>query len=149
MKGLGSRSAQLSSDNTSTTAPVAQPEKKDNRLPIDSEARKANRTLPTPKVAAGWNTFALKNDGTVRAWGDNRFGQATVPPGLNDVIAISAGFRHSLALKIDGTVEAFAVDGRPILSVQYHPEAAPGPHDAGYLFGRFVELMERERRSAE
>jgi hypothetical protein len=48
--GLGSRSAQLSSEHTSTSAPVAQPEKKDNRLPIDSEARKANRTLPTPKV---------------------------------------------------------------------------------------------------
>ena len=31
-------------------APVAQPERKDNRLPIDSEARKQNRTLPTPKV---------------------------------------------------------------------------------------------------
>ena len=30
----------------------------------------------------------------------------------------------------DGTVEGFAVDGRPVLSVQYHPEAAPGPHDA-------------------
>jgi hypothetical protein len=38
-------------NNTNTeAAPVAQPEKKDNRLPIDSEARKANRTLPTPKV---------------------------------------------------------------------------------------------------
>jgi hypothetical protein len=51
--GLGSKSAQLSSTNTpetqSAVAP-AQPEKKDNRLPIDTEARKKNRTLPTPKV---------------------------------------------------------------------------------------------------
>jgi hypothetical protein len=45
--GLGSRSAQLSSQNTSTEAPVQKP---DNRLPIDTEARKKNRTLPTPKV---------------------------------------------------------------------------------------------------
>jgi carbamoyl-phosphate synthase small subunit len=41
----------------------------------------------------------------------------------------------------DGTVEAFGVAGRPILSVQYHPEAAPGPHDAAPLFGRFLELV--------
>ena len=45
---LGSRSAQSSSANQNTTA--AQADRKDNRLPIDTEARKANRTLPTPKV---------------------------------------------------------------------------------------------------
>jgi carbamoyl-phosphate synthase small subunit len=33
----------------------------------------------------------------------------------------------------------------PLFSVQYHPEASPGPHDASYLFRRFVEMMERER----
>jgi carbamoyl-phosphate synthase small subunit len=38
----------------------------------------------------------------------------------------------------DGTVEGFDVAGRPILSVQYHPEAAPGPHDAAGLFDRFL-----------
>jgi carbamoyl-phosphate synthase small subunit len=41
----------------------------------------------------------------------------------------------------DGTVEAFAVDGRPVLSVQYHPEAAPGPHDASPLFRRFLSSL--------
>lgn len=46
----------------------------------------------------------------------------------------------------DGTVEGLAVRGRPAFSVQYHPEASPGPHDARYLFTRFVELMARERR---
>ncbi len=50
--GLGSKSAQLSSTPTPTAAPQAQPEKKDNRLPIDTEARKKNRTLPTEKVLA-------------------------------------------------------------------------------------------------
>jgi carbamoyl-phosphate synthase small subunit len=29
----------------------------------------------------------------------------------------------------------------PIFSVQYHPEASPGPHDASYLFEKFVEMM--------
>jgi len=41
----------------------------------------------------------------------------------------------------DGTVEAFAAVGRPILSVQYHPEAAPGPHDAAPLFERFLSTL--------
>ena len=31
----------------------------------------------------------------------------------------------------------------PLFSVQYHPEASPGPHDAAYLFRRFVEMMEK------
>jgi carbamoyl-phosphate synthase small subunit len=39
----------------------------------------------------------------------------------------------------DGTVEGFAVSGRPVFSVQYHPEAAPGPHDASGLFDRFLD----------
>jgi carbamoyl-phosphate synthase small subunit len=38
----------------------------------------------------------------------------------------------------DGTVEGFEIAGRPIFSVQYHPEAAPGPHDASPLFDRFL-----------
>ncbi|HLF56685.1 MAG TPA: glutamine-hydrolyzing carbamoyl-phosphate synthase small subunit [Thermoanaerobaculia bacterium] len=41
----------------------------------------------------------------------------------------------------DGTLEAFAVEGRPVLSVQYHPEAAPGPHDASPLFRRFLDSL--------
>jgi carbamoyl-phosphate synthase small subunit len=43
----------------------------------------------------------------------------------------------------DRTVEGLAVTGQPTFSVQYHPEASPGPHDARYLFRRFVTLMER------
>ena len=43
----------------------------------------------------------------------------------------------------DGTVEGLRVMDRPIYSVQYHPEASPGPHDADYLFKQFVEDMER------
>jgi carbamoyl-phosphate synthase small subunit len=42
----------------------------------------------------------------------------------------------------DGTVEGMRHRELPILSVQYHPEASPGPHDAQYLFRRFVGLME-------
>jgi carbamoyl-phosphate synthase small subunit len=42
----------------------------------------------------------------------------------------------------DGTVEGIRHLEIPAFSVQYHPEAAPGPHDAHYLFRRFVEMME-------
>jgi len=45
----------------------------------------------------------------------------------------------------DQTVEGIRHLEVPAFSVQYHPEAAPGPHDAHYLFQRFVELMEKHR----
>jgi carbamoyl-phosphate synthase small subunit len=41
----------------------------------------------------------------------------------------------------DGTVEGFRMRDRPVLSVQYHPEASPGPHDSHYLFEEFVSMM--------
>ena len=43
----------------------------------------------------------------------------------------------------DGTVEGFRHTTKPIFSVQYHPEASPGPHDADYLFQQFLESMEK------
>jgi len=43
----------------------------------------------------------------------------------------------------DGSNEGFHVKNRPVFSVQYHPEASPGPQDSHYLFQRFVRLMER------
>jgi len=43
----------------------------------------------------------------------------------------------------DGTIEGLEHRARPLFAIQYHPEAAPGPHDARHLFDRFVEAMER------
>jgi carbamoyl-phosphate synthase small subunit len=45
----------------------------------------------------------------------------------------------------DNVVEGLQLLDQPAFSVQYHPEAAAGPHDAAYLFDRFVTLMEGQR----
>jgi carbamoyl-phosphate synthase small subunit len=47
----------------------------------------------------------------------------------------------------DGSNCGIQVKGKPIFSVQYHPEASPGPQDSHYLFVRFADLM-RVRKTA-
>jgi len=42
----------------------------------------------------------------------------------------------------DGSLEGIRVTDAPAFSVQYHPEASPGPHDSHYLFERFVEMID-------
>ncbi len=47
----------------------------------------------------------------------------------------------------DDTIEGIRVKGKNAFSVQYHPEASPGPHDARYLFDTFIDMMEKHRSS--
>ena len=49
----------------------------------------------------------------------------------------------------DDCIEGIELIGRPVYSVQYHPEAAPGPRDGQYLFERFVTDMLDHRKSSE
>ena len=42
----------------------------------------------------------------------------------------------------DATVAGFKHDSKPIMGIQFHPEASPGPHDSAYLFRRFVAMMQ-------
>jgi carbamoyl-phosphate synthase small subunit len=58
-----------------------------------------------------------------------------------DAGSFPSGVRTTEINLNDRSVEAFSVDGKKLLSVQYHPEAAPGPHDAGDLFDRFLDLV--------
>jgi carbamoyl-phosphate synthase small subunit len=43
----------------------------------------------------------------------------------------------------DQSIEGLVCLQRPVFSVQYHPEASPGPHDSAYLFTEFIQLMEK------
>ncbi|MCK9993587.1 MAG: carbamoyl-phosphate synthase small subunit [Alphaproteobacteria bacterium] len=55
--------------------------------------------------------------------------------------SLPASVRETHVSLFDGTNCGIAVDGKPIFSVQYHPEASPGPQDSHYLFERFTSMM--------
>jgi carbamoyl-phosphate synthase small subunit len=59
-----------------------------------------------------------------------------------DEASLPAGVEATHRSLFDGTNEGIASTALPAFSVQYHPEASPGPTDSHYLFGRFVEMIE-------
>jgi carbamoyl-phosphate synthase small subunit len=63
-------------------------------------------------------------------------GFAVRPESLADDIA------QTHVTLFDGSLEGLSVRDRPVFSVQYHPEASPGPQDSAYLFERFLALIE-------
>jgi carbamoyl-phosphate synthase small subunit len=46
----------------------------------------------------------------------------------------------------DSTIMGIRLKNKKAFSVQYHPEASPGPHDSNYLFDQFVSLMQQENK---
>jgi carbamoyl-phosphate synthase small subunit len=68
-------------------------------------------------------------------------GFCVVPESLPDFVDIS---HVSL---FDGTNEGLSVKNKPIFSVQYHPEASPGPHDSHYLFDRFTQMIQQSHKA--
>ena len=90
---------------------------------LDRGHRGANQ--PVKDLATGKVEITSQNHGFAV---DDR----SLPPGL----------RITHTSLFDGSNEGLACDGRPAFSVQYHPEASPGPMDSHHLFDRFVGLME-------
>ena len=62
-----------------------------------------------------------------------------------DAQSLPKGVVESHVSLFDGSNCGLRVENRPIFSVQYHPEASPGPHDSAYLFDRFTEAMDARR----
>jgi len=84
-----------------------------------------------------------KNTGTVEITSHNHGFALKAPTDTEFATVYGRGEVTHLCLN-DGVVEGLQLLDRPAFSVQYHPEAAAGPHDAAYLFDRFVDLMSKK-----
>jgi carbamoyl-phosphate synthase small subunit len=62
-----------------------------------------------------------------------------------DTATLPRGVKETHISLFDNTNCGLSLEGRPVFSVQYHPEASPGPHDSHYLFDRFTKAMEERR----
>ena len=98
-------------------------------------------------LALGARTFKLKfgHHGGNQPVHDLATGQVLITSQNHgfavDPDSLPAGCEVNQVNLNDGTVEGFVVAGKPIYSAQYHPEAAPGPHEAATLFDRFLEVV--------
>lgn len=84
-----------------------------------------------------------KNTGTVEITSHNHGFALKAPTDAEFSTVYGRGEVTHVSLN-DGVVEGLQLLDRPAFSVQYHPEAAAGPHDAAYLFDRFIELMSKK-----
>ena len=66
----------------------------------------------------------------------------------DDSVPEGEGWKVALRNLNDGSVEGLSHETLPVLSVQFHPEASPGPHDNGLLFDEFIEMIERRKAAA-
>ncbi len=63
-----------------------------------------------------------------------------------DADSLPEGARATHISLFDGSLQGIACDSPPVLTFQGHPEASPGPHDAAFLFDRFVNLMDERKQ---
>ena len=66
-----------------------------------------------------------------------------------DTESLPAGVTETHVSLFDGSNAGLKVEGKPIFSVQYHPEASPGPHDSHYLFTRFLNQVRAQKGMPE
>jgi carbamoyl-phosphate synthase small subunit len=118
--------------------------------------------LPTFGICLGHQMLGIALGGTTAKMHQGHHGAnhpvKDLTTGKVEITSMNHGFaveRASLPAHVeethvslfDGSNCGIAVKDRPVFSVQYHPEASPGPRDSHYLFDRFVALM-RDRRRA-
>ncbi|MFO7578561.1 MAG: glutamine-hydrolyzing carbamoyl-phosphate synthase small subunit [Pelovirga sp.] len=104
-------------------------------------------------IAAGGTTYKLKfgHRGGNQPVLDHQRQQVEITA-QNHGFAVDAGSLDPQQVRVthinlnDQTVEGIELIKVPAFSVQYHPEASPGPHDASYLFERFIALMKAHKR---
>ncbi|MDI9348522.1 MAG: glutamine-hydrolyzing carbamoyl-phosphate synthase small subunit [Candidatus Symbiobacter sp.] len=116
-----------------------------------------NRTLPIFGICLGHQLLALAVGGKTQKMAlGHRGANHPVKNLLNGRVEITSQ-NHGFAVLadslppdrvelthislFDGSVEGFRLRDQPVFAVQYHPESSPGPHDSGYLFQQFANLM--------
>ena len=100
------------------------------------------RTMKLPFGHRGTN-HPVQDVHSGRVWiTSQNHGFAVNPEGMPEDLEITHISLH------DRTIEGMRLKGRPVFSVQFHPEASPGPRDSLVLFDRFMELMESRRAQA-
>ncbi|CAI2623214.1 Carbamoyl-phosphate synthase small chain [Apilactobacillus kunkeei] len=125
--------------------------------------RELEEQLPILGICLGHQLFALANGANTykMKFGHRGFNHAIAEAGKkqtyftsqNHGYAVDAESIPSTELEItqteinDGTVEGVRLKNRPAFSVQYHPDASPGPHDAEYVFDDFVKAMQDNQKA--
>ncbi len=105
-------------------------------------------------LAAGAKTFKMKfghhgANHPVKDLDDGRVSITSQNHGFAvDETTLPANLRPTHVSLFDGTLQGLARTDKPAFCFQGHPEASPGPHDIGYLFDRFVALMDKEKNHA-
>ncbi len=100
-------------------------------------------------LASGAKTFKMKfgHHGANHPVKDLESGRVSITSQNHgfavDAATLPAHLRATHVSLFDGTLQGLARTDRPAFCFQGHPEASPGPHDIGYLFDRFVKLMEK------
>jgi len=96
-------------------------------------------------LGAKTNKMPFGHHGANHPVQDIRTGKVEITSQNHNFAVVEASLKHAVVTHRnlnDGVVEGIKSTKYPAFSVQYHPEAGPGPHDASYLFGQFQQLME-------
>jgi carbamoyl-phosphate synthase small subunit len=101
-------------------------------------------------LASGAKTFKMKfgHHGANHPVKDLETGRVSITSQNHgfavDETTLPANLRATHVSLFDGTLQGLVRTDKPAFCFQGHPEASPGPHDIGYLFDRFVALMEKQ-----